>query len=406
MFTKNIKVIASSALILGSSLFLLMIIFGVSSGANAAVSGSDVLENSYLLCHDGIDNDNNGTTDMGDRNCSNFATEPFTPATPVVENSYALCHDGIDNDNNGTTDMGDRNCANFTTAPATTTDTTLTVVENSYALCHDGIDNDNNGTTDMGDRNCANFATAPATTTDTTNVVVENSYALCHDGIDNDNNGTTDMGDRNCANFATLPNQDSGSGASVTLENTYDLCHDGIDNDNNGTTDMGDRNCANFATAPATTTPQNPTSLSNGGGGSSSGSYLPGFGGSVLGAQTGGEVLGAAIDTESTSTQCNNLFKTFMRKGYKNDKDEVIKLQNFLNTELSLKLPVTGFFGALTDNAVREFQLKKANIVLVPWIKAGLMKTVASTGYFYRTTQFAANQVLCPNTVVDAPILK
>jgi len=317
MFTKNIKVIASSALILGSSLFLLMIIFGVSSGANAAVSGSDVLENSYLLCHDGIDNDNNGTTDMGDRNCANFATEPVTPATPVVENSYALCHDGIDNDNNGTTDMGDRNCANFTTAPATTTDTTLTVVENSYALCHDGIDNDNNGTTDMGDRNCANFATAPATTT-----------------------------------------------------------------------------------------PQNPTSLSNGGGGSSSGSYLPGFGGSVLGAQTGGEVLGAAIDTESTSTQCNNLFKTFMRKGYKNDKDEVIKLQNFLNTELSLKLPVTGFFGALTDNAVREFQLKKANIVLVPWIKAGLMKTVASTGYFYRTTQFAANQVLCPNTVVDAPILK
>jgi len=401
MLTKNIKVIACSALILGSSLFLLMIIFGV-SGANAAITNSNVLENSYVLCHDGIDNDDNGTTDMGDRNCADFATAPV-----VVENSYALCHDGKDNDNNGTTDMGDRNCANFTTAPATPIDTTLTVVENSYALCHDNIDNDNNGTTDMGDRNCANFTTAPATTTDTTSLVVENSYALCHDGIDNDNNGTTDMGDRNCANFTTLPNQDSGSGASVVLENTYALCHDGKDNDNNGTTDMGDRNCANFTIAPAATTYQNLGATSNNGGGSTSsgGSFLPGFGGSVLGAQAG-SVLGATIDTESTSTSCNNLFKTFMRKGYKNDKNEVIKLQNFLNTELNLNLPVTGFFGSLTDKAVRGFQLKKANIVLAPWVKAGLMKKITSTGYFYRTTQFAANQVLCPITVVDAPILK
>ncbi len=322
MFTKNIKVIACSALILGSSLFLLMIIFGV-SGVNAA-SGSD-----------------SETTDT---------------TSVVVENSYTLCHDGMDNDNNGTTDMGDRNCSNFTTAPATTTDTTSLVVENSYSLCHDGMDNDNNGTTDMGDRNCSNFVSIATPELDTTSVVVENSYTLCHDGMDNDNNGTTDMGDRNCAG------------------------HD---------------------TRPATTTPQNPVIISTGGGSSSSGSYLPGFGGLST-----GSVLGAAIDTESTSTSCDSLFKTFMRKGYKNNKAEVIKLQKFLNTELNIKLPVTGTFGSLTDKAVREFQLKKANIVLVPWVKAGLMKNITSTGYFYRTTQFAANQILCPSTVVDAPILK
>ncbi len=33
------------------------------------------LENSYILCNDGIDNDDNGTTDYGDFNCS-LCTDP------------------------------------------------------------------------------------------------------------------------------------------------------------------------------------------------------------------------------------------------------------------------------------------------------------------------------------------
>jgi len=351
MFTKNIKVTAFSVLILGASFFAVALILGASIAKAASSVPEDV-------------------------------------STPVVENSYALCHDGLDNDNNGTTDMGDRNCAGFATAPETVPDTTNVVIENSYALCHDGLDNDNNGTTDMGDRNCAGFAT--------NTLVAENSYVLCHDGIDNDNNGTTDMGDRSCGNF-------------TTTENSYALCHDGLDNDNNGTTDMGDRNCNSFAQEPvATTTPPvvpatpapSTTSFSSGGSG---GSYY-GFP-TILGTTTG-SVLGASVDTDKEAV-CGQMFKTYMKKSNKNNnKAEVKKLQKFLNEQIGTKLPITGKFGSQTERAVNVFQTKYLSTVLAPWVEAGLMKKPVATGYFYKTTQYAANKIICSSEIRAFPILK
>jgi peptidoglycan hydrolase-like protein with peptidoglycan-binding domain len=142
----------------------------------------------------------------------------------------------------------------------------------------------------------------------------------------------------------------------------------------------------------------------SGGGGGSSGSYYNNAG-SVLGAQTG-SVLGASIDEATTSTTTCELFKTFMKKGNKNNKAEVIKLQKFLNEELGVKLPLTGFFGSQTEKAVKSFQLKNSETILTPWVKNGSMKKINATGYFFKTTQHVANKMVCPNTIVEVPLLK
>jgi hypothetical protein len=283
MFTKNIKVTAFSVLILGASFFAVALILGASIAKAAGSVSEDV-------------------------------------STPVIENSYALCHDGLDNDNNGTTDMGDRNCAGFATAPETIPDTTNVVVENSYALCHDGLDNDNNGTTDMGDRNCNSFAQEPVATT-------------------------------------TPP------------------------------------------VVPATPAPST-TSFSSGGSG---GSYY-GFP-TILGTTTG-SVLGASVDTDKEAV-CGQMFKTYMKKSNKNNnKAEVKKLQKFLNEQIGTKLPITGKFGSQTERAVNVFQTKYLSTVLAPWVEAGLMKKPVATGYFYKTTQYAANKIICSSEIRAFPILK
>ncbi len=73
-----------------------------------------------------------------------------------------------------------------------------------------------------------------------------------------------------------------------------------------------------------------------------------------------------------------------MKRGGKNDVNEVKKLQRFLNVK------ETGFFGKLTFNAVKAFQLKYADQILSPWGHKD------ATGYFYKTTQKQANLILCP----------
>ncbi len=339
------------------------------------------IENSYTLCHDNIDNDDNGTKDMGDRNCSGFVSESVSPidtTDTVLENSYTLCHDNIDNDDNGTKDMGDRNCSGFVSEPTLPIDTTDTVLENSYTLCHDNIDNDDNGTKDMGDRNCSGFVSEPTSTTH-----VEDSYALCHDGIDNDDNGTTDMGDLNCAGYV--------------LENSFVLCHDGIDNDDNGTTDMGDLNCANYGDEPiSTTTP--PSVITTTSHSSSGGSRR------VSAISPVGQVLGAQTEVPSSST-CNP-FVSFMKRGKKNDVAEVRKLQKFLNETVDATLPNTGVFGLHTEKALNDFQMKNKETVLRPWVNAGFMSGIFSTGYFYKTSMHVANKIMCPNLNAEMPMLK
>ncbi len=96
-----------------------------------------------------------------------------------------------------------------------------------------------------------------------------------------------------------------------------------------------------------------------------------------------GEVLG--ISTSS----CEPYLTQYLRIGRQNSASEVRKLQIFLNEHISSKLPVTGFFGPLTDAAVRTFQRQYSAEVLGPW---GIM---SDTGYVYYTTQKTINELVC-----------
>jgi peptidoglycan hydrolase-like protein with peptidoglycan-binding domain len=51
----------------------------------------------------------------------------------------------------------------------------------------------------------------------------------------------------------------------------------------------------------------------------------------------------------------------------RNDKDQTLKLQQFLNKHGFGSLPLTGFFGPLTEAAVKKFQKTFGDDVLNPW---------------------------------------
>lgn len=132
-----------------------------------------------------------------------------------------------------------------------------------------------------------------------------------------------------------------------------------------------------------------PTPTNGGGGRGRSGGSNRSTG-EVLGASTEGEVLGAACP----------LLTDFMREGMANDAGQVSLLQQFLNTEMGLALPVTGFFGGLTTAAVNAFQLKYQPEVLAPWAPFGYSPT-QPTGYVFKTTLWKINDIACPD--LDAP---
>lgn len=113
-----------------------------------------------------------------------------------------------------------------------------------------------------------------------------------------------------------------------------------------------------------------------------------------------GEVLGASTDGGSCK-----LITTFMKIGLSNNVEEVKMVQTFLNSTMNAGLPVTGFYGPLTFQAVKNFQAKYATEILKPWIEVGLMKDVTPTGYLYKTTQYAINKMLCPEAELVAPTL-
>jgi hypothetical protein len=116
-----------------------------------------------------------------------------------------------------------------------------------------------------------------------------------------------------------------------------------------------------------------------------------------------GEVLGASTSTPEAA--CGPLLTDFLRIGKQNDAGQVEKLQQFLNDELGLSLPVTGFFGRLTEKAVEAFQLKYWEEVLAPWTPFGLASDHTPTGYVYKTTEFKINSLYCATLDAPAPAL-
>ena len=205
--------------------------FDCSKGENVTVCGnSNDLEDTDALCQDGIDNDGNGFTDCDDYSCSRNENVTIC-GTGNPENTNELCKDGIDNDGDSFTDCSDKNCNENEDVTVCNTDDP----ENTDALCGDSIDNDGDGYTDCNDYDCThNDEITVCNTGDP-----ENTDALCGDSIDNDNDGFTDCDDYDCSreNNVTVCGETAG-------ENTNELCNDEIDNDEDGFTDCVDRGCS------------------------------------------------------------------------------------------------------------------------------------------------------------------
>ena len=103
-----------------------------------------------------------------------------------------------------------------------------------------------------------------------------------------------------------------------------------------------------------------------------------------------GEVLGVS---------CGLYMDKFIRQGVNNDSEQVKKLQEFLNEEMNADLPLTGFYGPLTYNALSAFQEKYPGEILAPW---GLKR---STGIAYQTTLRWINMLGCPALALQIPPL-
>lgn len=107
----------------------------------------------------------------------------------------------------------------------------------------------------------------------------------------------------------------------------------------------------------------------------------------------GGQVLGAST--------CKPLLTSFLKKGWKNDPEEVKKLQEFLNTNLGLTLTVSGVFDQATHDAVKAFQKKYADSVLKPWFSlpgSGIKNENTPTGFVYQTTRWQINNLFCQDS--------
>ena len=103
-----------------------------------------------------------------------------------------------------------------------------------------------------------------------------------------------------------------------------------------------------------------------------------------------GEVLGES---------CGLYMDKFIRQGMDNDREQVKKLQEFLNKEMGTNLPITGFYGSLTFQVAKEFQDKYPEEILVPW---GLKDP---TGIAYQTTLRWINMLECPALALQIPPL-
>ncbi|MEZ4210979.1 MAG: DUF642 domain-containing protein [Candidatus Paceibacterota bacterium] len=125
-----------------------------------------------------------------------------------------------------------------------------------------------------------------------------------------------------------------------------------------------------------------PPQQTSGGSSSSSGSRS---GGSVLGASTEGDVLGACVP-----------FTEYHKKG--DVGGEVARIQEFLNEEVNAGLTVNGVYDEATAKAVGAFQEKYSEQILNPWFPFFKKK---ATYRWYKTTKMMANEIIdCPESEV------
>lgn len=82
---------------------------------SVTVFAEPVAEDDTVKCSDGIDNDEDGTVDCDDAECSAllFCQKKPAPPAAAVENTAGTCQDGADNDMDGYIDCADQDCLAF-----------------------------------------------------------------------------------------------------------------------------------------------------------------------------------------------------------------------------------------------------------------------------------------------------
>ncbi len=107
---------------------------------------------------------------------------------------------------------------------------------------------------------------------------------------------------------------------------------------------------------------------------------------------------------EAAVADCELYLTGYIKYGADNNPHEVEKLQSFLNRHMGENLPVTGFYGEMTRDAVMRFQTKYSNEILAPWADAGIHADGSTpTGYVYKTTQRWINMLECPGKEIPLP---
>lgn len=104
-----------------------------------------------------------------------------------------------------------------------------------------------------------------------------------------------------------------------------------------------------------------------------------------------GEILGAST--------CTPYLTTFMQMGQPNLKEDVERLQTFLNEYMGENLVVDGIYGIETFEAVKRFQMQEFDEILKPW---GITEP---TGIARETTTRHINNIMCPELNIQMPIL-
>ena len=198
----------------------------------------------------------------------------------------------------------------------------------------------------------------------------------------------------------TIGNMNVGQSATLVITATVDAADPaGETITNTGTVSeslaVNDQNSANNTSSVTIT-------VAGGGGG---GTVIVGGGsptstGIVLGTSTPGIVLG-------TST-CGLYLDEYIHpiRKYLNTSEQVKKLQLFLNANLGTSLPITGYYGPLTQAAVNRFQTKYHTEILLPWVPLGLPTEFTPTGYVYQATWRWINLIECPSLNLPIPAYK
>ncbi len=112
-------------------------------------------------------------------------------------------------------------------------------------------------------------------------------------------------------------------------------------------------------------------------------------------------VVEEKITVVPTDAPCTAYLNKFILPNRKNDKDEVKKLQKFLNDKFKAVLVVDGIYGKKSISEVKKFQEANADLILKPWATDN--SVLRGTGLVYMTTIRVINNIMCPTLNLPLP---